>query len=259
MFENEDDQYLDNQDELQEDESDLVEDDSQGDEPEQPRKGNLAAALREEREKRKQYEQRLNELHEKQARQEALLSKLGQTQQTPQDREARLEDLRTRMYDDPESIFQQRDQHLIQQMRQMNAPIAISSAQSFLSNHPEYGDVYNIPQIRQAVDQHIQQAANNYGYVDTNELASTLSGLKELAQALSSSPSGKISQNNGKARLHSTAGKGTSNGSSKLSEEEQFDKALKTMSPRDYSAWEKANRDLVGRVLQSKNKDSPRR
>ena len=242
----EDEQYIDNE---QDDESDLIDSDEQEDEPEQPRKGNLAAALKEEREKRKQYEQRLSEMHERQSRTEALYNQLSQRNSPQPDREAQLEELRNRMFDRPDEILQQRDAHLMAEMRKQMAPMAINSAQSFLSNHPEYREVYAIPEIKQAVDQHIQQSAFNTGVVDTNDLVNTLAGLTMLAGKLGGKP--QVSKNNGKDRLSSTVGKSSNSGKSSRTEEDIVQDALKNMSPRDYAKFEKdpKNREMVNRVL----------
>ncbi len=250
----EDEQYVDNQ---QDDETDLIDsEEPEEEEPEQPRKGNLAAALREEREKRKQYEQRLAEVQESQKRTEALYSQLSQRNHPQPDREAQLEELRNRMFDRPDEVLQQRDAHLISEMRKQMAPMAINSAQSFLSNHPEYREVYSIPEIKQAVDQHIQQAAYRDGTVDTNDLVSTLAGLTMLASKLAGGRP-QASKNNGKDRLSSTIGKSSSNGKAGRTDEDIVQDALKNMSPKDYAKFEKdpKNREMINRVLFPKKQE----
>lgn len=200
MFEDDDNQYLDDEqslDDSQEPDEGLIDsEEASPQQDEQPgRKGNLGKALQEERQRRKELEQKFNSLAEENRRAQAFMMQMQQRQapQEQQDPSSVRDEFLARLLDQPDQVLAERDQYLMQQMQQRFTPMLTMAADSFASSHPEYGELYRIPEIKETVNAFVEQMVSSgqlSGLNDVQEVVgNALSSIGKMINAAGGAPS----------------------------------------------------------------------
>jgi len=240
----EDESYLDNDDQEIEDQSTEEADDDESDDPPQ-QKGNLGAALKQERERAKQLTEQLKEREKAYERQQALLEQLGQNRQPQQNNEDYNKVLQEKLFENPAHVLgyyaQQAQLNAIRQL----APQQKHIAKMHLSSNPEYAELYKMDAVREAVDAYIDQQLDQAGAVDFESLGQVMTYFSNMKAAFGG---GAKPSTKGRENLSSAVNKGSQGRSASLSDEQALQEALK-MPPKKYAEWEAKNKDLVNRVL----------
>ncbi len=234
FFENQDDDTLEEQ---------LLGDEGHDPGEEEPNRGDLNIALKRERDEKRQLREQLEASRKELERREALLEQLGTRRQEPKEDPAVVrERMLTRLLEAPDETLNQRDQFLLNQVHQMNAPLYEKAARADVIEHPEYGELYKTrPMFKTTIDAYISQQIAANGRVNPEDLDAALSHLGALIGEAGGG--GKPSNDAAKARLKSIAEKpqGTRKAEDVL--EDKMKLAERAMrgdreAAKKYSAWE---------------------
>lgn len=229
---------------LQDEDEELEQDGGQEeDDDESPpsRGGNVAKALQEERRQRRELQRQMAEAQEQLKRANAFMERLGngqqQQQRQQQDPTQYREQLQTWMLERPDEFYQAIQRQAQESVLQQVAPVLALQAERIITRNDAHKAVYEVPEIRDVVDQFIANQVETGGITSLQDLQQVVNETMDAIVKIRGAATSKQADP-AKGRLSSTVGKGGGGSSRKSAEEIWAEKRnLARTNRTEYTKW----------------------